>query len=181
MSGRLSLLLVVVMTALPAVGCTKSHDLERRGPRGGDGEDVDASVDEGNDPAGRGGRGGSGGTGGTGGTGGGMAAAGRGGSAGAPSCGNCPPPEGLLGLLAAQSCCTASRKCGLTAPGAGIVDCLEMNAPGAEDESCPAVTIGGIFPLPGCCGEDGVCGALDTFIGLGCARFSAGEEVRCTP
>ena len=172
--------------------CTKSYDVE--GPGLGearDDDDVDASADEEDPVAGRGGRGGASGsvTAGRGGAGGRGVIGGRGGAGGrgaagtgaAPSCGNCPEPPLLAAFIGAESCCAAGNVCGLTAATAELAECQPLAAPGEENESCPEVVIGGLLPLPGCCREDGTCGALDSILGLGCARASGGATMSCTP
>lgn len=76
------------------------------------------------------------------------------------------------------------NECGLSAASVGIAECLPLNAPGAADASCPTVTIAGFLQLQGCCGVDGTCGALDTFLGLGCAKVASSPNamtVSCTP
>jgi hypothetical protein len=128
----------------------------------------------GSSSAGRGGRGGNGGRAGA------TAGTGVAGS-NAVGCNACADPGLLAGLISATSCCTTSNACGLTAPTVGIADCLPLNAPGAENAACPAVSIAGLLDLAGCCAADGTCGALDTLVGLGCAKVSTGEVVKCTP
>jgi len=61
----------------------------------------------------------------------------------------------------------------------GVGECLELEAAGTPDPSCPGVTIASILPFSGCCRPDGMCGAQDTLLGLGCAKV--GDPVRCTP
>jgi hypothetical protein len=87
----------------------------------------------------------------------------------------------FAGLLGATSCCTSENACGLSATALGVVDCFPLNAPGAADTTCPAVDIAGLVTLNGCCGPDGMCGALDTYVGLGCAAVAVGDPVSCTP
>ena len=93
----------------------------------------------------------------------------------------CPVVAGLGNLVGATSCCTAAGVCGLMVETLGVGECLELDAPGTENTSCPGVTIANLIPLAGCCRPDGMCGALDTLLGLGCANVSVGNPVRCTP
>lgn len=74
----------------------------------------------------------------------------------------------LLGLVQFPSCCTTDSKCGLDfAAVAGMPLCLERDAPGNADPTCPAA-MASMFSLPGCCRPDGTCGALSTLVPLGC-------------
>jgi hypothetical protein len=196
-SARLNWSWIVLSGLLAVAGCTKSHDLPGTGLLE---LEADASVDEidaGDGDAGRGGAGGRAGASANAGRGG-SAAAGRGGRGGSAAagrsggaagssttnCNSCPVPGGLGGLIGAMSCCTTSNVCGLSAAGLGITECLPLDAPGAEDASCPGVAIAGLIQLPGCCAPDGTCGALDSLVGLGCAKIATGtngETVSCTP
>jgi hypothetical protein len=176
MSCRWRMNWVCACTLLWLVGfasaCTKSHDTLRA-------DDSDSSVDEGSE-AGRGGRGVAGGSGGRGGAG---SDAGEAGQAAAPGgdCGACPEPEGIGVFLGAASCCTESNTCGLTLAALGVAACFELDAPGTETADCPSAMLGQGFTLPGCCTPDGICGALDEFLGLGCAVFAGAQVVSCDP
>jgi hypothetical protein len=75
----------------------------------------------------------------------------------------CPPPSLPIGQV--DSCC-AGDKCGLTSSFLGG-QCVELGQAGVADPTCPQQTFQGI-PLSGCCKPTGVCGVLDTFLGLGC-------------
>jgi hypothetical protein len=195
--GRTIGLTFGAVSALLLVGCSKSHDLPGTGLL-----DLDAAVDDISPDASTAGRGGTSGRAGSsaagrGGTSGraGSSSAGRGGSSGrtggaagtgaagrsSTSCNACADPGLLAGLIQATSCCTTSDACGLTAPTVGIADCLPLDAPGAENAACPAVSIAGLLDLAGCCTADGTCGALDTLVGLGCAKVSTGAVVNCSP
>jgi hypothetical protein len=185
MRSRIDLAWIAVVLA----GCTASHDVFEGG------FSPDASVDDRDDAdrGGTGGKGGSGGragasagrggSGGSGGRAGSTAMAGRG-AAGSSSmgCSNCPDPGLLAGFIQAASCCTTSNACGLTVPALGVQDCLPLNAPGTADANCPPVAIAQVITLEGCCSPDGICGAQDTFLGLGCAQVAAeGQRVSCGP
>lgn len=190
----------VVVALQGLAGCTASHDMPGMGllelaP--------DASTDDGDDEAGRGGstaagtegstatagRGGSAGGGGIGGRAGvgGRAASNAGSSAagsGTIPCGMCPAPGGLSSFVQATSCCTENNECGLTAAALGVSTCAPLNAPGTADGNCPSVSIAQGFTLGGCCTPDGTCGALDTFLGLGCVAVPTGtngQTVSCAP
>jgi hypothetical protein len=88
--------------------------------------------------------------------------------------------DGNVFGVALAGCCTADDKCGLDLASVGFGGCEESNAPGAANASCPSQTIAGILPLSGCCKPNGTCGALDTFIGLGCISLGTGAA-SCTP
>lgn len=147
--------------------CTKSHDvgLESASLLGGSGA-MTASAGR---SAGRGG---------------GMAPRAGGPAAGTgvttQGCGNCPAGN-LLGFVMVPACC-AGTKCGLDISTLGLGSgCSESNAPGQADPSCPGSTVGGFAQLEGCCRPDGTCGALDTFLGLGCAVDSSQPVTPCKP
>ena len=82
----------------------------------------------------------------------------------------CPDPAFPIG----QKCCTADGACGFQVQALGP-DCLQANNPGVIDPACPAfsIPVGPGISLAGCCRPDGNCGAMDTFIGFGCADLSA--------
>jgi hypothetical protein len=170
---------------LSGAGCTISHDIA---------PEADASVADGGRSGGAAGRAaaGRGGTGaaGRGGTGaagraaagrGGTGAAGRGTAGAAASCGTCPAPAVLAGIIGAVSCCTSDGSCGLSFAALGIVDCLALGAEGEADPSCPMVTLGGMIMLDGCCSPSGACGAFDTYLGLGCAQIPGAAITACDP
>lgn len=74
----------------------------------------------------------------------------------------------LFGLVQFPACCTADKKCGLDfAMVAGAPLCVERDAPGGVDPTCPATMVS-MFTLPGCCRPDGTCGALSALVPLGC-------------
>jgi len=78
-------------------------------------------------------------------------------------------PTSSFGL---SSCCTDTGCCGYDATAlSAAAGCLEADAPGSADSSCPSamVTVMGFtVDLPGCCRGDGTCGVMDSFAGLGC-------------
>jgi hypothetical protein len=81
---------------------------------------------------------------------------------GATRCDPVPPSIERLGVA---SCCAAANQCGLSI----VTSCIAPDQPGGLDPSCPDVTLPGTTTtLRGCCGADSRCGALDTFMGLGC-------------
>jgi len=108
---------------------------------------------------------------------------GRAGSAGGSatvSCGSKTCMGSNVFGVALPGCCTADGKCGLDLGSVGFGGCEEANAPGAANAACPSQTIAGILPLSGCCKPNGTCGALDTFLGLGCISLDAGAT-SCKP
>lgn len=149
MLRTLFLALVIV-----AGGCSKSHDVEL------DGSGLDGS---GPDAGGTGGEGGEGGAG----------SGGEGGTGGAvPECvvSECDPAPDLPLPIPIDTCCTAQELCGLSTAFIGGGECLERDAPGTMDSSCPSRSMMGLTAA-GCCKEDGTCGVMDTFIGFGCIDF----------
>ncbi len=132
----------------------------------GDDEPSDAGV------AGTGVAGTSAGTGGGGGgTGGSKAGTGGGGSM-AVTCGGvaCTVNSQLKMLnAAAAACCTATMKCGQYNTS---MKCLEKNAPGVPDTSCPTINVTipnlGMFPQAGCCTPAKKCGGNFTAVEYGC-------------
>ena len=140
--------------------CTASHDVEANGQTSAGGSADSAS-------AGSSARAGSG------------ASAG----AGAASCGDASDCEdaNLFGTPVPGSC-TSDGKCGMDLSGFGLgTGCAELDAPGVQDSACPSQSIGGFFTLQGCCRPDGTCGAMDTFVGLGCTSAAPGDAVSCEP
>ena len=111
-----------------------------------------------------GGQGGSSGSGQGGSSGSGQGGSGQGGSSGGGDiqCGNndCFDTN-IIGVGMLSACCAAGgARCGLDADplfaGAG---CIELDAPGNIDQSCPTLNVGmGIPPQPGCCLPGGTCG-----------------------
>ncbi|MFO0570052.1 MAG: hypothetical protein U0263_30695 [Polyangiaceae bacterium] len=89
----------------------------------------------------------------------------------------CTPPSTPIGQV--DSCCVGD-KCGITSSLIGSV-CVELGQPGKPDPTCPAQSIQGI-PLQGCCKPNGICGVLDTFIGVGCvdpSQFGGPPSPKC--
>lgn len=93
----------------------------------------------------------------------------------ANACDACPAQNPQL----AVSCCTGQADvdayravtagvCGLDMSPIGFPGCVQLNQPGELDSNCPEVNLGGPSPLPGCCTPAGHCGAMDTFMGMGC-------------
>ena len=89
-------------------------------------------------------------------------------------CDACPTP----GMGA--SCCTiaddvtavratAADQCGVDMSEFGFPGCTELAQPGVLDAACPPVEFPpGSPPMQGCCTEAGHCGAMETFVGMGC-------------
>lgn len=95
----------------------------------------------------------------------------------------CPPPAaGTSEMLMAEACCTSDGQCGLSFGGLSVVGaCFEPNQAGDLDAACQKVTLGGVT-LKGCCRPDGVCGGLETVLGLGCVdanSVNGDPEVQC--
>jgi hypothetical protein len=86
----------------------------------------------------------------------------------------------VLGFITFPACCSDADKCGLDLSDYGVDGCSEKGAAGKADSSCPGATIASFLPLSGCCRSDGTCGAMDTYIGLGCAAIGTGAGT-CTP
>jgi hypothetical protein len=57
-------------------------------------------------------------------------------------------------------CCTDDGFCGLDTSALGVEGCVERDAPGELDSSCPSANILGFVELPGCCARGGKCGHL---------------------
>ncbi|MCC6216685.1 MAG: hypothetical protein IT376_17625 [Polyangiaceae bacterium] len=129
---------------------------------------------------GTGGTAGAGGGGGWAGTGGGGGWAGTGGGCAADACcgtHSCSSLD-LAGFITLAACCppSAPDRCGLdTGAIAGLFPvapgCLERDAPGYPDASCPALNVQG-FNFPGCCRPDGWCGNDASLADLGCVFTS---------
>lgn len=143
----------------------------------GDDSDTDAGT------AGSGGAagvtGGAGGT--TGGAGGAKAGTGGGGGAAPVTCGGTMcTVNPVLKMInsAATACCTSGMKCGQYNTG---MKCLEQNAKGTPDTSCPSVMVsvlGMNYTQAGCCTAAGMCGADYTMVGWGCvARPDIGSDM----
>lgn len=89
-------------------------------------------------------------------------------------CDACPTPS--MGV----SCCTiaddvtairatAADQCGVDMSEFGFPGCTELEQPGVLDAACPPVEFPpGSPPMQGCCTEAGHCGAMETFVGMGC-------------
>lgn len=109
-----------------------------------------------------------------------------------------PPPscdpaqcEGATSMFLgnAPGCCTEDDLCGLDFSAAGLAACLERDAPGREDSSCPSTSILGFINFPGCCAKGGTCGTLvQSVLPLGCVPgdvqipipgFPSGTPSRC--
>lgn len=101
------------------------------------------------------------------------------------ACGEVDCPVPAFG----SSCCTRradvrnmsaleAGKCGIDLSEAlgGDPICVELEQPGDLDESCPNLELEGAPPMMGCCSSFGICGALDTFLGLGCTAPPPGVE-----
>ena len=116
------------------------------------------------------------GTGGGGGTGGSKAGTGGGGSA-ALTCGGvaCTVNTTLKSINpAAAACCTTDMKCGQYNTS---MKCLQQNAPGTPDKSCPDIVVnlmGMTYPQVGCCTPAKKCGGTFSAVGWGC---TAREDV----
>ena len=177
--------LAAVAAALLLAACTASHDLKglgqqldsgQAGKAGGGAGKAGSSASAGSAGGSAGARAGSGGSGGRGGSGAagraGTSAAGSGGAACGPTC----TAPAILGFFPLTACCAPGNRCGvdLTAFGSG---CVEQNAPGNLDSSCPADDLS----QPGCCRPVGVCGIVDSFANLGCIDSGTGVTTRCTP
>jgi hypothetical protein len=79
----------------------------------------------------------------------------------------CPPAPGGF----AQPCCTFGDECGVQIGFLGG-ECQPFDQPGVLDPDCPDLNLMG-FNLDGCCRSDGICGVMDTFLGLGCVDPSS--------
>jgi hypothetical protein len=174
--GWLLCIVCVAPSGLDLGACTQSHDvdaIERPLVSGVDGE-VDVV-------AGREAAGSSGVTAqaGAGGRAGGLGRAGTGASGASEPCGASCAAGSLLGTML-PACCTSDDKCGLDLSAFGSTSCVEKNAPGSIDTSCPDRSFA-LFALPGCCRSDGICGGMDTSVGLGCTTDPAAPIVTCTP
>jgi pilus assembly protein FimV len=190
----LSFAVCVIASGFALGACTKSHDIELS----------EQPLRAGSSAAGSGVTSGSGGAGvgaaGRMGNAGGMAAAGRTGAAGrigaagrtgaagragaagggtALGCGTCAAAN-LFGIIMAPACCTTDNKCGLDLTSLGSAMCVEQNAPGTLDPSCPSGAVMGVM-LQGCCRANGECGTQDTYLGLGCTVSTSGTTTTCTP
>ena len=146
------------VTLLLCGACSESHDVDR------------------DDEALTGGNGGDGGSGG-----GGAGGSSKGGAGGAPAlaCGTCAGSN-LFGI-AFPGCCTDGGKCGTDLSSFGLPGCQEENAPGAANAACPSQSIAGFLTLEGCCRPDKTCGALDTYLGLGCTSTGNATPTSCEP
>lgn len=125
--------------------------------------------------AGTGGAGtGGGGTGGGGTAGGGTGGGGTGGSGGGVECGteNCPSYN-IQGFVDIPACCPdgIENQCGVDVSQAeqfiGITGCMQTDAPGDPDTSCPEFEPFTGFAFPGCCLPSGMCGNVVDTTGFG--------------
>jgi hypothetical protein len=57
-------------------------------------------------------------------------------------------------------CCTEDDYCGIDTSALGLAACIERDAPGELDPSCPSASIFGFVNIPGCCGRGGKCGHM---------------------
>ena len=151
--------------------CTKSHDVLAAG------QSLAAT------PGNTAGSGASGS--GAGGSGLGTGGAGGKGSAGSASaaCDSCQA-GGISGIITLPPCC-AKNAAGADVCGLDVsqvlksASCLERNAPGTADTTCPISTQMMGITLQGCCRPDGTCGSMDTFLGLGCTPNADGTKKAC--
>jgi hypothetical protein len=132
----------------------------------------DSTTDAGVAGTGASGTSASGTGGGGGGTGGSKAGTGGGGSAAVMCGGVACTVNSQLKMLnpAAAACCTATTmKCGQYN---SSMKCLEKNAPGTPDPSCPTINVTipnlGMFPQMGCCTANKKCGGLYSAVEYGC-------------
>ncbi len=138
--------------------------------------------------------GGSGGTAGTGGNGaagsgatGGTGAGGAGGGGGSVMCGTENCTDYNIFTFNIPACCPdgIDNKCGVDVSQAeqfiGITGCVEENAPGDPDSSCPTYAPVQQVSFPGCCLPSGVCGNvldISSFGGpnMGCVDVNAATD-----
>ena len=107
------------------------------------------------------------------------------GSAGSASaaCDSCQA-GGISGIITLPPCC-AKNAAGADVCGLDVsqvlksASCLERNAPGTADTTCPISTQMMGITLQGCCRPDGTCGSMDTFLGLGCTPNADGTKKAC--
>ena len=157
--------LALLLAASAIAGCHKAHDVDEIyggvyvGDNGGDGDSGDGDGD-GGDGDGDSGDGDSG----DGDTGDGDGTTPNPDAFCLPS--DCPGPSFfvMLGDPSAEACCTIDDLCGVRLMG----NCLENDAPGQTDPSCPDESIMGMS-FTGCCKENGKCGVELQQVGLGCA------------
>jgi hypothetical protein len=154
---------VAVWAAAGLCACTASHDVGSSGQ----------SLLAGSGSSGKDGGAGSGATGRAGSSG--TVVAGS--AARGAACGASCMGSNVLGIFDLPACCTPDGKCGLDTTSIMGPGCLEQNAPGTPDPSCPA----GVLMSQGCCRPDGTCGAIDTLSNLGCTDNATGMVTRCTP
>ncbi len=149
------------------------------GATGGSGGTITGGTGGGITDGGMGNMGGVAGTSGGGGTGN-VAGTGASGGTGPVVCGGkvCPPPSVPIGQV--DSCCAGS-KCGISSSMIGVGTCIELGQAGKLDPTCPPQSIQGLT-LQGCCKPTGMCGVMDTFIGVGCVdptQFGVGTPTKC--
>jgi hypothetical protein len=130
------------------------------------------------------------------------AAMGRdGGSASEPFMGSCGAQTCTASPLGTPGCCTqpgtgvsgdpleiTGRSPGLCGTDVGALipslsgTCVQLDQPGAIDSECPAVApLRGGARMPGCCTDEGYCGALETAVGFGCFYATGRKGRACTP
>jgi hypothetical protein len=64
---------------------------------------------------------------------------------------------------------TEAGQCGTDMTEFGFPGCTQLHQPGVLDAACPPVAFPpGAPPMEGCCTEAGHCGAMETFVGMGC-------------
>ena len=186
---------VMLALALAWGGCSKSHDLIARvnapadagaatqdasnGSANADAGDSTNGIASGKPGAAGGGMSGAGNTG----SGGSAQSGGAGGSGNVSACSPCADAMSMLGT--APACCTTDNKCGVDISGlaggqgggqgggrgGGGTMCLQQNAPGTLDTSCPAYDFMGAFMIPGCCKPNKTCGVMIRMLApLGCVE-----------
>jgi hypothetical protein len=170
---------VLLGLVLVLSGCTEAHDVDAilgppafAGQGGGDG-DGDGDIGDGD---------GDGDTGdGDGDIGDGDGDTGDGDGDTGSGCNNCAPSD-VGGQFGVTPCCTRENKCGLDVGAifGGGDTCLEQDAPGTPNSSCPSFTFMGANTPDGCSQADGTCGVNDTFLGLGCTENPDGNGESCS-
>jgi hypothetical protein len=90
------------------------------------------------------------------------------GSANVSACSPCSGTMGIAGAL--EPCCTNDGECGVDLGAlTGMSSCVQQNAPGDLDPSCPELDVMGMFTIPGCCMPSGQCGVRIVMLApLGC-------------
>ena len=75
----------------------------------------------------------------------------------------CTNADDVTAVRAAQA-----GKCGVDMSAFGFPGCTQLAQPGVLDTACPEVLFGPPPAMAGCCTASGHCGAMETFLGLGC-------------